>query len=355
MPITGITGLPGHGKSYGTVKHIIKPALEDGRIVVTNIPMTDKAHDAYPDQIQQLNLTDFDPTTYPHGSVVVLDEFWRLCPSGTRANNIDHNFKAFFAEHRHHVGEDGKTTEIVLVMQDFSQICTFVKSLVETTYRVRKLKIGSKQICKTDIYDGVAQGNPPRGKPMNTLSDSYEREIFDLYKTHMYSDGLTGVEQDVDSRRSMFNHPMIRYGIPGSILAIIVFSYMGYKQIVNIGKPDNEILQQKTEQLPIEQQENPHPIERPKVLRYGVVESAEEVPYRIVGYSQWGGLFPDTVTIVNPESYKLTLEISLKTDVNGIKFIMYEGYKVTYYTGRLSWNTVAREGVRVTSFDYNEH
>ena len=39
MSITAYTGLPGSGKTYGVVQHVIVPALQAGRRVVTNIPM----------------------------------------------------------------------------------------------------------------------------------------------------------------------------------------------------------------------------------------------------------------------------------------------------------------------------
>ena len=39
MSISAYTGLPGHGKSYGVVDNVIRPALEKKREIFTNIPM----------------------------------------------------------------------------------------------------------------------------------------------------------------------------------------------------------------------------------------------------------------------------------------------------------------------------
>jgi len=38
MAIDAYTGMPGHGKSYGVVEHVIIPSLKQGRHVVTNTP-----------------------------------------------------------------------------------------------------------------------------------------------------------------------------------------------------------------------------------------------------------------------------------------------------------------------------
>lgn len=368
MPVTGITGLPGHGKSYGTVKHIIEPALKAGRHVSTNIPMTDNAHNLYPEQITQLDLDSFDADNYKYGSVVVLDEFWRLCASGTRTNNIEQSFKAFFAEHRHHVGDDGKTTEIVLVTQDFSQVCSYVKSLIETTYRVRKIKAGKKQYCRTDIYDGMAQGNPPKGSPVNTLTDNYEQSIFDLYKSHMYSKGgdNAGIESDVDDRRSMFRHPMIRFGLPFAVVFLFFGIYFAYRSITGLVDDsaanvdtlsDTVIPAPAVVPVPVPAPA-PAPVSPPlprKDYRYGLTDDAVDVPYRLTGWSDWAGLHPDSTFIVNSEGYGFTLRVPVEVDLSGIRFVMFEGFKVTQYTGKLSWSASGRESVRVTESDYSKY
>ena len=41
MSISAYVGMPGHGKSYGVVKHVIIPALKKARKVYTNIPMNE--------------------------------------------------------------------------------------------------------------------------------------------------------------------------------------------------------------------------------------------------------------------------------------------------------------------------
>lgn len=86
MAIDAYVGLPGSGKTYSVVKFAILPSLKQGRLVITNIPLTDLAHQDYPDQIRQLPHNWYQDEklfeTVPNGAVVVLDELWRRWPKG---------------------------------------------------------------------------------------------------------------------------------------------------------------------------------------------------------------------------------------------------------------------------------
>jgi len=39
MSVVAYTGLPGSGKSYGVVENVIIPCLQEGRPIVTNLPL----------------------------------------------------------------------------------------------------------------------------------------------------------------------------------------------------------------------------------------------------------------------------------------------------------------------------
>ncbi|QIB67454.1 hypothetical protein G3T16_20745 [Kineobactrum salinum] len=68
----------------------------------------------------------------------MIDEAWRLWPAGTRANAMLEQHKSFLAEHRHMVSEDGRSTEVVIVTQDLSQLASYPRSLVALRIALQK-------------------------------------------------------------------------------------------------------------------------------------------------------------------------------------------------------------------------
>ena len=210
--ITAQVGLPGSGKSYSIVAHVIKPALEKGREVYSNVPINKEAFSQLGVQTRSFHdLPSFSDVaeaseywpTIPAGAVIIIDEAWRYWPSGLKANHIPEHEKSFFTEHRHRVSQDGDSQEIFLVTQDLSQVCAFVRNLVETTNRAAKAsKLGFKNAFKLERYHGCVTGNRPS---KNQLIESnwckYDPEVFKLYQSHTMSETLGQVnESDLDDR-----------------------------------------------------------------------------------------------------------------------------------------------------------
>ncbi len=237
MAITAYVGLPGSGKSYGVVSNVIAPALIKGHHVVTNIPLNQDALEAYCDDkgmVGAMRLTSIDidailkaPETirdqFPAGSTLVVDECWRLWPSGMTSAAIPISHREMFAEHRHMVGDDGYSSHIILVTQGLDQIASFVRNLVDETYMSVKLdKAGLGSKFRIDVYQGAVTGQrPSRQAFMRSLFGTYKQDVFNLYKSHTKSEtGDAGLEEKIDSRASMLKHPMIRIGLPVSVLAI---------------------------------------------------------------------------------------------------------------------------------------
>lgn len=140
-----------------------------------------------------------------------------------KATNIPQCQKEFFTEHRHNVGPDGRTNEIVLVTQDLAQLCAFVRGLVEETYRAVKLTaIGQKNKYRVDVFMGAATGQKP-GKPMRQLYGSYKPEIYQYYKSHTRNktDFAAGMEEKADDRANVLKHPLIKFGIPLAVLIMV--------------------------------------------------------------------------------------------------------------------------------------
>lgn len=240
MTITAYTGLPGHGKSYGVVEHVIKQALQSKRAIFTNIPMNDaECKKRFGSTVTQFKTDDIleNPKwwneVFTPGAVIVIDELWRLWPSGLNAKNVRDEDKAFLAEHRHIVGEDGSSTEIVFVTQDLSQIANFARSLVETTFRVTKLsKIGLDKRFRVDVYFGPVTGaSPPISKREREIQGKFKPEIYKLYKSHTKSvTGKAGNETRIDKRFNALGGLSIKLGIAAIVLGI-AFSYFGYKHM----------------------------------------------------------------------------------------------------------------------------
>jgi len=252
MPVLGFTGLPGHGKSYGVVANVILPALQKGRTVVTNIPvdrdaMRSRLHaDGVrgPLKLLAIDVKQFadESLTFaeniPDGAVVVIDEVWRLWPSGLKANNVPEDHKAFLAEHRHRVGDDGLTMEIVLVTQDLMQVAAFARQLVERTYVVHKLKeVGADNRYAVTIYSGIHASNRG-GQEIGKSRGRYEKEIFSLYKSHTKSDAV-GIEVEADSRGTVWSSAVVRFGLPAAIVLLLLggWNILGLFQDLQGGDP----------------------------------------------------------------------------------------------------------------------
>lgn len=223
MTISAYTGLPGHGKSYGVVENAIVPALQQKRKVVTNIPMNaDVCIERFGMAPVQFDIQDVidNPRWWAdaelEGALVVLDEVWRLWPSGLKANAVRQQDKEFLAEHRHLVGEDGRATEIVLVTQDLSQVAQFARCLVENTFRVVKLtKVGLNTNFRVDVYFGPVTGHaPPISKRDREIHGRFKKEIYALYQSHTKSKtGGAGNEKRVDQRFNILKGGSVKVGI----------------------------------------------------------------------------------------------------------------------------------------------
>lgn len=241
MAITAYVGLPGHGKSYGVVANVIIPALRQKRLVYTNIPMHDEhcmnelGMAPVPFSIDDLlKNPNWFTTVFSAGAVLVLDECWRLWPSGVKASNVRDGDKAFLAEHRHTVGENGFSTEIYLVTQDLSQLAMFVRALIESTIRMVKLtNLGLDKRFRVDMYSGAVTGSkPPVSKREREIhGGKFKKEIYDFYKSHTKSEtGFAGDETKTDKRFNILKGLSIKIGLI-FVVSICVFIYFGMKDV----------------------------------------------------------------------------------------------------------------------------
>lgn len=278
MAITAYTGLPGSGKSYGVVRDVVLPALKKGRRVTTNIPLNMELIDSeFPglvtlfDTKQILADPDWFQTHFDKGATLVIDECWRLWSSGLRANNMHEGHKSFLAEHRHMVGEDGFSTEIVFVTQGLDQLAAYPRNLVETTYRSVKLTaIGSSKKFRIDVYEGPVTGpSPPKDKRLRQLFGEYQPDVYKYYQSQTMSDAAShGDESSTDGKNNILKSPFFRVFLPVLLLAGVYVIYLGWSAIRSIYNEDEQQAASGTEQLPphvIEDQSGlPKPLSKPK-------------------------------------------------------------------------------------------
>lgn len=346
MSIIAYNGLPGSGKSYGVVENVIIPALEAGRTVITNIPLrVGYLQEDYPKgTVVQFDTREvmktpgyWDIDKHPMGAVWVIDEAWRFWSSGQKATNIPEPEKAFFTEHRHCVGEDGKTTEIVLVTQDNGQMCAFVRDLIEETYRAEKLsKIGAKNKYRVDIYIGGVRGQKP-GKPMRQMFGSYKPEIYRYYSSHTRNktDFAAGMEEKADDRANALKSPLIKYGLPFAVLLFIFSGYQAYNWYYSrvgnspLAEPAPErqatSIQSVGTRQPLKSGDKPVPYQ----ARYEIQDNwlPESDRYRIVGLvNEVYWIWTETGT------RKIHSRLCSKERMTGEPFCVIDGKRVTYYS-----------------------
>jgi zona occludens toxin len=227
MAIHAYVGKPGHGKTYGVTERVIIPSLKQGRHVVTNIPLN--ADDLLADfggTIQQLpndwwelpNLDDY----VRKGCVLIIDEAWRRWPEGQKSNQANPWDKKLLAEHRHMVDAKNNSMRIVIVTQDLSQIPSWARTLIETTFRMWKF---SKKAYRVDVYSGVVTGDkPPKSKLVRQFPGVFNKKIQAYYKSATHSEtGEVGDESVADKSASFLRS----YGLWSLIAIVVVCIFLG--------------------------------------------------------------------------------------------------------------------------------
>lgn len=225
MPINAYTGLMGSGKSFECVVSVIVPAVAKGRRVVTNVDGIDSdAIRAYIHEKQGLDLEKlgevvhctnddvFKPEFLPHGTavdtfvqpgdLVCIDEAWRFWGADQK---ICTEHKIFFREHRHYAHPlTGVTCDLVLMVQDISDLNRILKTVVELSFRTTKIKsLGLHKIYRVEMWEGWKQSAKSR---VDVMNKKYDPEIFPLYSS--YSGG-NGTEVQVDDRQNILKNPKV--------------------------------------------------------------------------------------------------------------------------------------------------
>lgn len=252
MPINAYTGLMGSGKSYEVVENVILPALLSGRRVVTNVAnlQVDEISAYLVEHcggeleklgvVVQVQNEDIDkagffpvevkdgetapPSIVKPGDLVVVDECWRWWAAGLK---ILPAHMVFFRMHRHFVDPLTKSScDMVLVVQDISDLDRKLKIVVENTYRMTRHKFaGVSKRYRVDLYTSYKVTR----SPVRSFQRSYKKEIFALYQSYSQSGGTAGKEVPIDDRINIFKGPLVWIGA-AVLLLIFAFSYVYMKR-----------------------------------------------------------------------------------------------------------------------------
>lgn len=225
MPINAYTGLMGSGKSYECVTSVIIPAVKEGRRVVTNVDGIDSdairawCHDKFDiamdklgevvhctnDDVPKANFLPYaqDADTFcKPGDIVCIDEAWRFW--GTDCKLLAEH-KVFFREHRHFVHPDTKVScDLVLMVQDISDLHRTLKVVVEITFRTTKIKsLGMSKTYRVEMWEGYKLTRRGRVAVQNKR---YDLAVFPLYSSYV---GGAGKELQVDKRQNVLRNPKL--------------------------------------------------------------------------------------------------------------------------------------------------
>lgn len=249
----------GSGKTYEVVTVVIYGALARGRRVVSNIAglnfeaMRQSLEQEGVDTIGTLVSVPHDEVKKPEfwltdtgaeafiqpGDLVVVDEVWRFWDGlgpGTREDKRPQQFLNFVRMHRQFPHpETGVTCDLVLITQDVGDIHRSVKSVVEETYRARKLtQVGKPESYRVDIFTG----GKIRGAPLRQLFGSYDPSKFGFYKSHSgaQSGGADPRELNSDDRGNLLKgryFKILVFAIPLLFVAGAAVVFISYRSLGN--------------------------------------------------------------------------------------------------------------------------
>ena len=221
MSITVYTGLMGSGKSFECVSSAIIPAIKNGRRVVTNVDGIDNdairiyCHEKFNIALDKLGSVvhckndDVHSVSFlPHGEdvdtfckpgdLICIDEAWRFWGTDSKKMHTEH--KIFFREHRHYVDPITKVCcDLVLMVQDISDLNRLLKVVVELSFRTTKIKSFKKNsnTYRVEMWEGYKQTYSARVSVENKW---YDKSIFPLYSSYA---GGAGKELMVDGRQNI--------------------------------------------------------------------------------------------------------------------------------------------------------
>lgn len=345
MAINAYTGLMGSGKSYEVTGTVIVKAVSEGRRVVTNIEgiQPDKIRDYVKKKFklndeqvgQVICVTDDDvkrasffPTDDPErysvvkgGDLVAIDEAWKFWSSGSQ---LLPEHMEFFRKHRHYVDpKTNVTCDLVLMIQDITDLNKSLKNVIEMTFKTVKLKsLGLSKQYRVEFYEGTRL---MKKNQIGLRVNKYDKEIFPLYQSYA---GGKGSEKTVDDRQNLFKNKTLWF-IVGGLLVTSVFAFNNLYRFFK-PKPDVKDTVVKTEQaksaLPVSSQ--------PQV---SVPPPVQPSDYKIIGTFDFG---PSNYVVLKKSDGSIRVEHPSGFSQEGIAMNgKVDGQNVFRYTTLVNTNT----------------
>lgn len=350
MAVSAYVGRPGAGKSYGVVEHCIIPACLVGRPVYTNIPVyVDELIEVYEKtNVKVLKTSWFDDdenlAAIPGGALIVLDEAWRIFPAGQKLSSVSKARSSFFAEHRHRVGHNGLSQDIVLVVQDLTKIAAWARADIDKTFVATKLDgAGMDNKFRVEIYQGMVKGPKYPAPDLGFSIQEYKPEIFKFYQSHTLGTGAVGIEVKPDKRATVLSHPMVKFGIPlgliaGVFLIYSVASFFTHKKKPAPGAAASVPAPAPVQAAPLAAPPNPEPEpKRPPVAKLEpAAPSPPPVPalsdeWRITGISSIDGR--RVVLAESDQGHRRRLDPTACADWDFEPVCTVDGKRITRYSG----------------------
>lgn len=373
-------GISGSGKSYEVVRGVIVPGVAMGRRIVTNVAglqieaIKDYCvkhfkvdRDQLGDIVQLQNEDIEKPNLFPlektpaafeawkkkakiedkkrlgvclpddvldlmwdeqficqGGDIIILDECRRWYETGCKPPE---GHIHFFRMHRHFLHwESGIACDLVFLTQDFKDLQRKVVGNNDKIFAMEKHDdLGFPDRYLISIYSG---SRITKSSMIESLQDKYNPEIFKLYSSHSQKKAGIEVPREVkaDKRGNVFNRPLIKYGIPASIIIFV----LAFWQVSKFFNPETHKL--KTTSSASADPSNPaSAAAAPK--KPPEVDDSISTAYRLVGH-----VTRDALTIflvvdehgrirqyVNPPGYKMSR--------NETEMMLPNGKFATRYSG----------------------
>ena len=269
MSIYAYTGLPGSGKSYGVIHHILTPAFKKGTPIYTNIPLKlDNIYNDFPNtDVTQLTTDDFrfeeleEPYTtktgevattrgektwanIPPGALIVVDEIGTIYPARNKQTDYTDSFLENWTMHRHKLNDEGISQEIVIICQNLNQVSKFIRDLVDKTFNAVKMdSLGASNHFRTDIYQGSATGQkPPIRDRLSYSTAKYNKKYFTYYESHTLK-SKSGVDiqgKSVGNRANVLKSPFFMFVIPTLLITMILCFYYVFNHFLSADIPEQQ-------------------------------------------------------------------------------------------------------------------
>jgi zona occludens toxin len=250
MAETVYTGIQGSGKSYEVVRGVILPNVVKGRRIVTNVAGLNidniKAYavdklGADAEHLGEIIHIENEDVTKPNffpkenrdnsasivqgGDIIILDECWRWYVTG---QVLPDEHLTFFRMHRHFTHpETGQACDIVLIVQDIGDLQRKIRATVEKSYLMKKHKdLGLANRYVVMIFSGNRQ---TRAALIEERQYQYDPAIFALYTSYSQSSAVQNKEEQADKRGNVFNRPVLKFGIPFSLIMLCASSWYLWK------------------------------------------------------------------------------------------------------------------------------